>query len=328
MARRNEGFAQQTLVSNDPLDDMAHLEELAEVSGRPVIWNVLVGDAAEPGRHRMAIAWFDSCRERGLPLYCQAITCDTSAAFTLDVWNLWDANPAWQRALTGDAAERMRKLSDPAVRAELRQENIVLYPLRLTTLTRTELPEYKKYEGMTVTRIATELDVHPVDALLDICVAEGLRTHWKAPVLEPANSVIRELIQSPWVIPGVSDGGAHSKMMTTGRYPTEHIETYVREYGWVTLEEMHWKLSAFPAWVAGFRNRGTITNGAPADIVVYDYDSLRALPDEIVHDLPGADWRRYCRAEGYRSIIVNGEVTFTDGKCTGVTPGRLLRHGG
>jgi len=328
MARRNEGFTQQMMVSNDPQDDMAHLEELAAVSGRPVIWNALVADAADPGRHRMAIAWFDSCRERGLPLYCQAVTCDTSTPFTLDIWNLWDANPGWQRALTGDVAERMRKFSDPAVRAGLRQENIVLYPLHLTTLTHTELPEYQKYEGMTVTRIAEELNVHPVDALLDISVAEELRTHWKAALLEPADSVTRELIQNPWLIPGLSDGGAHTKMMTTGRFPTEHIETYVRDYHWVTLEEMHWKLSAFPAWVAGFRNRGVIARGAPADIVVYDYDGLRALPDEIVHDLPGGDWRRYCRAEGYHYIIVNGEVTFTDGTCTGATPGRLLRHGG
>jgi N-acyl-D-aspartate/D-glutamate deacylase len=33
------------------------------------------------------------------------------------------------------------------------------------------------------------------------------------------------------------------------------------------------------------------------------------------------------RADGYRHILVNGEVTFVDGKETGATPGRLLRHG-
>ncbi len=33
------------------------------------------------------------------------------------------------------------------------------------------------------------------------------------------------------------------------------------------------------------------------------------------------------KAEGYRWIMVNGEVIFTDGQCTGATPGKLLRNG-
>jgi len=48
---------------------------------------------------------------------------------------------------------------------------------------------------------------------------------------------------------------------------------------------------------------------------------------EIAHDLPAGEWRRVQRASGYRSIIVNGVETFTDGNCTGETPGKLLRHG-
>ena len=48
---------------------------------------------------------------------------------------------------------------------------------------------------------------------------------------------------------------------------------------------------------------------------------------EVAHDLPGGEWRRVQRAKGYRSIIVNGVETFADDKCTGATPGKLLRHG-
>jgi N-acyl-D-aspartate/D-glutamate deacylase len=64
-----------------------------------------------------------------------------------------------------------------------------------------------------------------------------------------------------------------------------------------------------------------------ADIVVYDLNSLKALPIEIAYDLPAGEWRRVQKAEGYRWIMVNGEVTFADGKCTGATPGKLLRSG-
>ena len=45
------------------------------------------------------------------------------------------------------------------------------------------------------------------------------------------------------------------------------------------------------------------------------------------YDFPAGDWRLACKAEGYRTVLVNGEITFEDGVCTGATPGRLLRHG-
>jgi N-acyl-D-aspartate/D-glutamate deacylase len=327
LAERDTGFMQLMMVSNDQAADAAHLEALARFSGRPIIWNTLVVDAADPDRHRLGMAWFDSCRERGLPLYCQATTTDVSMPFTLDIWNLWDANPAWADALMGSREERIAKLSDTETRDRLRKEEIVLYPLRLTTLVSTANPAYREYEGKPLPKIAEALGKDTVDTLLDISLSENLRTMWRADLLEPDSSLLREVVQHPWMIPGVSDGGAHTKMITSGRFPTEHIETFVREYGWVSLEEMHWKLSAFPAAVAGFTGRGTLVAGAPADIVVYDYEGLRSLPEEIAHDVPGGDWRRIRRAAGYRYILVNGEVTFHDGVPTGATPGRLLRHG-
>jgi N-acyl-D-aspartate/D-glutamate deacylase len=48
---------------------------------------------------------------------------------------------------------------------------------------------------------------------------------------------------------------------------------------------------------------------------------------EVVHDLPGNEWRRVQRAEGYHYVLVNGEVTIKDDKPTGTTSGKLLRHG-
>ena len=73
-----------------------------------------------------------------------------------------------------------------------------------------------------------------------------------------------------------------------------------------------------------------LREGAAADVVVYDMEELDIEPDwvgEVVHDLPGGEWRRVQRAKGYKHILVNGEVTFADGECTGATPGKLLRHG-
>ncbi|MGH7962315.1 MAG: amidohydrolase family protein, partial [Candidatus Binatia bacterium] len=82
-----------------------------------------------------------------------------------------------------------------------------------------------------------------------------------------------------------------------------------------------------PAWCAGFRERGVLREGAPADIIVYDFENLKLKPWEVAHDLPANEWRRVQHAEGYRYIMVNGQVTFEDDKPTGALPGRLLRHG-
>lgn len=83
-----------------------------------------------------------------------------------------------------------------------------------------------------------------------------------------------------------------------------------------------------PATVAGFTGCGVLVEGAPADVIVYDFDKLAVLPEEIVHDLPGGEWRRIQRASGYRYILVNGEVTIRDDEQTQTFSGALLRHGG
>ena len=73
---------------------------------------------------------------------------------------------------------------------------------------------------------------------------------------------------------------------------------------------------------------GTIVDGTR--VPRYRGERLAVSPEdfgEIVHDLPGGEWRRVQYALGYRAILVNGAVTFEDGQCTGATPGRLLRHG-
>jgi N-acyl-D-aspartate/D-glutamate deacylase len=167
-----------------------------------------------------------------------------------------------------------------------------------------------------------------VDLLVDMVVADGLETLFQMDQFNSRPELQADLVTSQYGIWGVSDGGAHTKFVTHGAYPTESIIDFVRTRKLVTLEEAHWRLSALPAHLAGFKNRGTITEGAPADIIVYDYENLTLLDEETSYDLPAGEWRLTRRAEGYKYTLVNGVTTFVDGECTGQTPGKLLRHGG
>ena len=256
---------------------------------------------------------------------------------TLEDWNLFDGIPAWKEATLGTVEERKAKLSKPELRKEMREDydqggmetmNVVFGDFDKFIARKVRNPELKlQYEGMSVQQIAEKDGKHVIDAMLDLSVADDLRTEWAGPVGNANIEGYRELMSSPYTLPGVSDGGAHVKFITPAIYPTEVLSWLVREQGIMSLEEAHFRLSGIMAWAAGIKDRGTLRQGQAADIVVYDINTVKALPGEIAHDLPANEWRRVQKAEGYKHILVNGEETFQDGECTGNTSGALLRNG-
>ena len=163
--------------------------------------------------------------------------------------------------------------------------------------------------------------------MLDIAVAGGLQVGFATKMIETPPESMKEVATSAYALPGVSDGGAHTKFVTTARYPTEMLGHWVREHEIMSLEEAHWRLSYYPALAAGLKDRGYLREGAPADIVVYDYERLDSCPQERLWDYPAGEMRLVQRATGYERIMVNGVTTFLEGECTDATPGRLLRHG-
>ncbi|HZP29592.1 MAG TPA: amidohydrolase family protein [Acidimicrobiia bacterium] len=329
LAERNDGFIQITNGSPAGEDGHGFIERLAEISGRPVIMNAVQAFDQMPEIHRGQLEWLASCRERGLPVYGQGVTTDAGFTLTFEDWNLFDESDAWCEATTGSLEERLEKLADPARRPALRDAHvyIALGPMEEVVVLGPRTPETKQWANMTVGDVAAATGKHPVDAMLDIAVADRLATtFFSKPAINTRLEGFRELMTDDYLLPGTSDGGAHTKFLTAGRYPTETIIRAVREHGILTLEQAHWKLSALPAHCAGFTDRGTLEVGKAADVVVYDYDRLDMTPVEKVHDFPGGEWRRVQRGVGYRWVLVNGEVTIDDDKETGVPAGRLLRN--
>jgi N-acyl-D-amino-acid deacylase len=331
LSERGEGFQELTLSSWDPRQDAKHYELLAEVSGRPIMYEVVATQDRFPHRHRNTLKWLERCRQRGLRVYGQGVTTDAGLSFTFEDWNLFDDSDAWREATTGTVAERREKLGDPGRRSALKnqmpRESLVTSYFDQIIITECTKEENRAFEGLTLRKAAAQTGKDPVDVMLDLAVSEDLKTEFFAPAVNQNMELMKELIDRPDIPFGVSDGGAHTKFLTAGRYPTEGIVKYCREQQWLSLEQIHWRLSALPAFCAGFKDRGFLREGAPADIVVYDLDRLSVLPVEIAHDLPGNEWRRVQRSEGYEWIIVNGQVTFENDRCTGATPGKLLRHG-
>src|SRR5262249_40306111 len=142
-------------------------------------------------------------------------------------------------------------------------------PAHLTITKTPGHPELERYVGRKIGEIAAAEGKHPVDAMLDIAVAGELKVEFRGGEATSGNpKMVGELMRDPYVIAGVSDGGAHTKFFTGGSYTTDLLAWLVRDTGELTLEEAHYHLSFLPAQAAGFLDRGYLREGAPADIVV------------------------------------------------------------
>jgi len=344
LAERDEGFIQITQVTGHIKDDLKFVERLAAVAQRPVLHNAIAPTRRNPDPHRKSLDWVRKCWEQGLPVYGQAAIGRAGFAFTLENWNLYDFSKAWRALTTGSHEEKLAKMRDPELRAamvEAETRNYARYrKLRpgvggpLEELIVQSVPGHEEldyYVGRSLKDIGADEGRHPGEVMLDLSLATDLQAEFLGPDKGSNADFMGEILNdSPYTVPGVSDGGAHTKFFTGGAWTTDMLRWLVRDEGKVTLENAHFRMSSLAAHAAGFRDRGVLREGAAADVVVYDMEELDMEPKwvgEIAHDLPGGEWRRVQRAKGYKAILVNGEVTFDEGECTGATPGKLLRHG-
>jgi N-acyl-D-amino-acid deacylase len=343
MREFNRGAIEWTMGRS--LQKLGHdfLIELAQTSGRPVNWNAIVYDPTHPEGWKKDLQWAEKAYKQATVLPVN-ICLPIEFEFTLQSIGLFDNLPAWNEATIGTLEERKAKLADPARRPKLRADmdrsrsvlptregdgeagQISMFRWNETFVDDVHLEKNRHFKGRTIADVAKELNKHPVDTLLDLAVEEDLKTEFNMQGLINNNEeAVAEIIKHPLTILGASDGGAHTKFLTTGRYPTHFLAHWVRDKQVMTLEEAHWRLSTMVAWAIGIRDRGWLREGMPADIVVYDLEKLRVKEMETVHDLPDGDWRRVQKAEGYHAVIVNGQITFEDNVCTHALPGKLLR---
>jgi N-acyl-D-aspartate/D-glutamate deacylase len=116
-------------------------------------------------------------------------------------------------------------------------------------------------------------------------------------------------------------------MISSHNYPTKVLAGFTREHQVMSLEEAVHFLSQAPARFYGLRDRGTVSVGSAADLVVFDPDTVDAGPVVSRADLPGGAERLYSDALGIDEVFVNGVSVVDHGVFTGATAGKLLRSG-
>ena len=241
--------------------------------------------------------------------------------------------PNWVQPLIGNAEERAAKLRVPEVREAMKRD-VEEWPARLNDWNRVTVLEVihernKKYDGVTINELAEMTGKEPLDAFLDLALDEGLETEFLIPRGNNPEEVeaLTPRLQDPHSHISVSDGGTHTKFATLSVWPVEWLSFWVRDREIMTLEQAHNKMSALPAWITDFKDRGTLRVGSWADIMIYNLDQLGYLYDRPIYsnDFPGGERRLIQKPTGIRYTIVNGAVTFQGNECTGALPGKLLR---
>jgi N-acyl-D-amino-acid deacylase len=128
---------------------------------------------------------------------------------------------------------------------------------------------------------------------------------------------VRRVLSFPHAMIG-SDGlphDSHPHPRLWGTFPRV-LGHYARDVGLFSLEEAVRRMTGLPAAQFGLTDRGVLREGAHADLVLFD-------PNTIVDR---ATWESPMEpAAGIDMVMTNGRVTWRDGMSSGNRPGRALR---
>jgi N-acyl-D-aspartate/D-glutamate deacylase len=319
-------------------EEIELLSELSAVANRPLNWNVLTVDAREPDRVPRQLGAGDRAREVGGRLV--ALTMPVGVPMNMSFLTycaLW-LMPGWRSIMDKPVPERIRALSDPDTRIWMLERSLSpeagvfrrLADWGDYRLGDVYADENQPLRGRVVGDIAAERGRSSFGTLLDIVVADDLRTVlW--PVPKDDDGASWDLRRSVWeddrALLGGSDAGAHLDRMCGAPYTTRFLADCLRGRQLVPLERAVQLITGAPAALFGLRDRGVLREGAHADVVVFDPETVDAEDATLVRDLPGDAARLTAGSRGIVRVLVNGVAIVENGELTGATPGTVLRSG-
>jgi N-acyl-D-aspartate/D-glutamate deacylase len=303
---------------------------------RPLNWNVLPVTAALAADAEAKLGAGSYAASRGGRVVALTAPMTVASRLSFRTGFMLDAMPGWERYLWLPHAEKRRALADPAVRAALvagaaSPDNPLRHIADWDTKQILEVydPSLAHLNGRPVADIAASRGVTGFDALLDIVVADDLRTTFGSTVVETrADWEARARVwRDPRAVVGASDAGAHLDLFASFQYTTVLLAEAVRNHGVVSLEEGVALLTSVPADLYGLVDRGRLVEGAWADVVLFDETTIGCGPIHTRFDLPAGAGRLYAEATGVHAVLVNGTDIVADGEFSPARPGALLRSG-
>ena len=298
------------------------LEPMAAKYGRPFFQGTGVAMYNEQAPDR-AIRMFDDCAaalQRGNGLYiqipCQPLSFDFTMANAYPFYSHAAFDPI--KAFTPEQLKAVFR--DPSWREKFREDAKNPRPGMIFQGTWDRVmvavahkPANARYVNRYAAEIAQSEHRDPLDVVLDLSLDEGLETAFLGRFLNVGDDGVARLLKHEAGVVALSDAGAHLIYMCDAGFGLHFLARWVRERGDFDIAEGVRRLTSHPADLYGIPNRGRLTVGAQADLLLFDPATVGVSPAERVADLPGGGRRTIRRPTGVHGVFCNGVKTF-DGK--------------
>lgn len=231
--------------------------------------------------------------------------------------------PKYFRAGVTEMTEKLKK---PVVREQIRKEmqmpgtydNFYLNSGGFDGIFISGCSITKQYDGMFVSELAKKQGKDPFDALFDLLIEnEGkVNAIYHCIGEEDCCRIISDCNTCIGTDGTCRTLTEQTHPRTFGAFPRA-INHYVKELKLLSLEEMIYKMTGLAAERMRLHNRGIIANGNIADLVVFDYNTIRDI----------ADYTFSTRlSDGVCYVFVNGKLAYTKGAVTNSYSGRFIPH--
>ncbi|HUP76443.1 MAG TPA: amidohydrolase family protein [Acidimicrobiales bacterium] len=323
-----------------PFSDRAKqlLTDMSIAGQRPISWNVMLVEAKHTDVYESQIVGGDYAHARGGSVIALTVPELSRLRLSFDNGMILNMVPEWGEVLALPLPERKAALADATVRQRLfdgyarMPHNSVRTRLEWphVRLGATYSPSTHRYANRTLADIAAEQGCDPLEALLDIVVADDLRTDiWPpAPGDDDESWRLRQQVwRDPRVVLGGGDAGAHLDMTQSWRYFVTLLGEHVREHQRLTLEEAVHLITLRPARLFGLRDRGRVAVASVADLTIFDPARVGSGPLSMRSDLPGGAARIWSHGIGLAHVVVGGVEVVHDDELTGAKGGSILRSG-
>ena len=321
----------------DAADELGLMRRLMARSGRPLSFS-LIFNPRRPENWDSYVAALHEAADAGIPLRGQFYPRPIGVLLGLDLsYHPFSLNPSYRAIADLPLAQKVAAMRDPGLRARLIAETPDdPNPFFVSIISRTDSlfplgdpPNYHPTPDQSIAALAARAGVPPRERIYDALLEDDGRAILYAPSTADVPALLARtaaLLGQPNAVVALGDGGAHYGMICDAAYPTYLLTARVGESG-VGLSGVVRALSAEPAALAGFSDRGLLAPGFKADLNVIDPDRLSLAAPRVVRDLPAGGRRLTQRSDGYVATIVSGVVTCRNGDSTGASPGRLVRRG-
>jgi N-acyl-D-aspartate/D-glutamate deacylase len=310
----------------------AFLESIAAASGRPIVVAAMLHNSTNPTAVFDYIDALKSAKARGHTLVPQVSCTPLTMDFTLRNPYPFESLEAWLPAMQAHGAELARLYADPQFRAAVKADLERFRGRRLfnSQWDRVVVCETTQNDaaGKTVAALAERQAKHPLDAFLDLALAENLDTLFTAELLNTDEQAVGRLISDDASHVALSDAGAHLTFLCDADFGLHLIGHWARERGALTMEQAVRKLTAMPADLFGITDRGRIAVSQGADLILFDQATVGRGTRTRVYDLPAGAARLTASPRGLHGVWVNG-VRIADERGLirdDARPGHLLRQ--